>query len=709
MKKHWIINTTLVFVLLCLWANWVLGQTFPEEPAMQLGKGTIYDIAYSPDGKLLAVSGSLGVWLYETKNLTEIGLLRGHKSLVYGIAFSPDGRTLASLGISEIFLWDIEERKQKGHIEGEFTVAFSVDGKLLASGRSILGKTEKIFLWDVQTGDQVGVLKGHTDRVHSVAFSPDGKTLASGSEDKTVRLWDLQTQRQIGVLDQHTDWVYFVTFSPNANLLASIDNRDRAVHLWDVQRRELVSKLPNQGSRTKIAFSPDGKLVALEGELDTISLWDVQRQEQVAEIPLGEDHGSLRKLIFNPDGKTFASWGQDRIVRIWDVGTHKQVGLIDGYAAGIDHVFLNPEGTRVFAENQIWDVGTQKPIGSVPGVVKALSPDGSLLVLNFLRVWDVQAQRETVDFRSDSRAAVFSPDSKLLAAGGDNKIILIWDVEQKKLVARLRGHTQTVRALAFSPDGTLLASGAGDAIRLWNIPDQKQVTALEKESGAVTFSPDGTLLASVRRDEINLWDVHTKEQVGTLRFPISSPLNTCIAFSPDGNWLAGAGDGVQLWNVAKREKVATLRGHTGWIRSVSFSQNGKWLASGSRDGTVLLWEVNLPSALSVEPSGERIITLGRLKRAMLYQNYPNPFNPETWIPFQLAEAAHVRIQIYDVAGHLVRTLDLGTKLASSYLSREGAAYWDGRNDMGESVSSGVYFYTLEAGDYRRTRRMTVVR
>ena len=87
---------------------------------------------------------------------------------------------------------------------------------------------------------------------------------------------------------------------------------------------------------------------------------------------------------------------------------------------------------------------------------------------------------------------------------------------------------------------------------------------------------------------------------------------------------------------------------------------------------------------------------------------PNPFNPETWILYQLAEAAGVQICIYDVAGRLVRTLDLGTKLAGSYLSREGAAYWEGRNDMGERVSSGVYFYRLEVGDYRTTRRMSVL-
>ena len=93
----------------------------------------------------------------------------------------------------------------------------------------------------------------------------------------------------------------------------------------------------------------------------------------------------------------------------------------------------------------------------------------------------------------------------------------------------------------------------------------------------------------------------------------------------------------------------------------------------------------------------------------LLPNYPNPFNPETWIPYQLAEAAHVKIHIYDVIGDLVRTLNLGTKSAGSYLAREQAAYWDGRNDMGEVVSSGVYFYTIVVGDYQTTRRMIVAK
>ncbi|MDA1191050.1 MAG: T9SS type A sorting domain-containing protein [Candidatus Poribacteria bacterium] len=93
--------------------------------------------------------------------------------------------------------------------------------------------------------------------------------------------------------------------------------------------------------------------------------------------------------------------------------------------------------------------------------------------------------------------------------------------------------------------------------------------------------------------------------------------------------------------------------------------------------------------------------------ARLLPNYPNPFNPETWVPFELADASSVRLNIYDTAGHLVRTLDLGQQEAGYYVTREDAARWDGRNAVGESVGSGVYFAELVAGSQRSVRRLVV--
>ena len=97
----------------------------------------------------------------------------------------------------------------------------------------------------------------------------------------------------------------------------------------------------------------------------------------------------------------------------------------------------------------------------------------------------------------------------------------------------------------------------------------------------------------------------------------------------------------------------------------------------------------------------------RPAETQLLANYPNPFNPETWIPYQLAEAASVMVQIYDVCGNLVRHLDLGHQSAGIYHSRLRAVYWDGRNEFGESVASGLYFYTLTAGEFTATRKMLI--
>ena len=97
------------------------------------------------------------------------------------------------------------------------------------------------------------------------------------------------------------------------------------------------------------------------------------------------------------------------------------------------------------------------------------------------------------------------------------------------------------------------------------------------------------------------------------------------------------------------------------------------------------------------------------KETELLSNYPNPFNPETWIPYRLAEDAFVTLTIYDGSGRLVHRFDVGHQIASAYESRSKAIYWDGTNELGERVASGVYFYHLSAGDYSATRRMLIIK
>jgi WD40 repeat protein len=187
----------------------------------------------------------------------------------------------------------------------------------------------------------------------------------------------------------------------------------------------------------------------------------------------------------------------------------------------------------------------------------------------------------------------------------------------------------------------------------------------------------------------------------------------CIAFAPDGKILAsgdinGPAATVCLWDVEEQKQVALW--DTDGVQAVAFSPDGKWLAAGGEVGVVLLWEVNLPApspGKSVEPADKQLVTWGKVRKTELLQNFPNPFNPETWIPFTLSEPKHVIIRIYNPTGQLVRALDLGQKPPGLYLSREKAAYWDGRNEAGETVASDVYFYAMEAGGSIGLKKMVL--
>ena len=105
----------------------------------------------------------------------------------------------------------------------------------------------------------------------------------------------------------------------------------------------------------------------------------------------------------------------------------------------------------------------------------------------------------------------------------------------------------------------------------------------------------------------------------------------------------------------------------------------------------------------------RLDGIGKPKLTRLLQNFPNPFNPETWIPYQLEKSAEITLQIYDTTGGIVRTLDLGFKGQGFYMTRTTAAYWDGRNALGERVASGIYFYQLTTSSFQQTRRLVIVK
>jgi serine/threonine protein kinase/Tol biopolymer transport system component len=292
--------------------------------------------------------------------------------------------------------------REKGGNAGEvYSVAFSPDGKTLASG----SRDQTIKLWGVSTGKCTTSLTGHTRVVHSVAFSPDGKTLASGSRDQTIKLWDVSTGKCTATLTGHTESVYSVAFSPDGKTLASCSG-DQTIKLWGVSTGECTASLTGHTASVRsVTFSPDGKTLASGSGDQTIKLWGVSTGECTA--TLTGHTATVYSVAFSPDGKTLASGSWPPAIKLWEVSTGKNTSTLTGHTKVVHSVAFSPDGKTLASCSgdqtiQLWDVSTGKCTATLTGHTEsvysvAFSPDGKTLALassdSTVRIWDVSGFR----------------------------------------------------------------------------------------------------------------------------------------------------------------------------------------------------------------------------------------------------------------------------------------------------------------------------
>ncbi|MGB7925125.1 MAG: TIR domain-containing protein [Pyrinomonadaceae bacterium] len=597
-------------------------------------RNTVYSLAFSADSKILASGG----FNYEMEATGEIYLwdvvtrkplaepLRGHTGIVRSLAFSPDGRTLASgngrytkdgVTVTVIF-WDVAARRPfgqplVGHRDSISCLAFSPDGRVLASGSA----DKTVRLWDVAARrplDGFEMLYTYTTEPHKseildVQFTRDGKTLISvdaGSPDvgshvlaRTVEFSPAGSNKlalvksaQAKAITTYFHQVQSVTINPETfkwaasggcwRVGANNDCFEGEASIWDINARLPIAHRVWEGPVQKvnrIAFSPDGKLMATGGCGDFLTLGGPQEECLRGEVELWDTTSfqivgrltdtpyEITSLAYSPDGKTLAASSCAKIeksdtgkqcrqdeIRLWNLDTGQLVSQpLTGHGAFIKMLAFSPDGKILASDSGdtiiLWDTSSRQMLGKIRSGHQFESASQSIVSVQTI---------------------AFSPDGKTLVSGGCGKLersasepnhfcdrgeLRFWDVKAGQMIgAPLAAHADQIISVAFSPDGKMLASAASsydDTIQLWDVATRKTtgraLTGYDTDMVKMIFSPDGktlvtasTMQAENKTYNIFLWDMDKRQLIGQ---PITAHTFNLddIAFSPDGRVLASAG------------------------------------------------------------------------------------------------------------------------------------------------------------------------
>ncbi len=547
----------------------------------------------------------------------ELVVQSGHAHAVASVAFSPDGKILASGSYDNtIKLWDVASGKElrtlSGHSSIVKMVAFSPDGHILASGSSI----DTIKLWNVESGKELRTLKGDFWHVHPALFSPDGKMLAFRSSDQTIRLWDVASGKELRTLSGHSKSISSIAFSPDGETLAT-GSGDSTIKLWEVESGKELRTLLSHASVSSVSFSLNGKTLASGSTDGSIKLWDVEREKE-----LGTLKGHMYRvdfISFSPDGKILASISNDTTYKLWDIESRKELKTFKGYSHSVSPKAFSPSAKILASVSSVsdgviklWDINSDKELRTLSGhsvdiTSASFTLDGKTLAFgsrdNMVRLWDIENSKDLRALPGHSShvfSVSLSTDGKTLASGSDDNTVKLWDVKSGKELRTVSGHFDSVMSVAFSPDGKILASGSDDnRVRLWDVESGKALGMfLGGSFSSLSFSPDGKILASADfGGRIVLWDVENGKELKFLYEDFASTKS--VSFSPDGKTLAvSSGASINLWDVESgKERRPYL--YSPDVYSVSFSPDGKILAAGSRHGTIGLWEVESGKELRI--------------------------------------------------------------------------------------------------------------
>jgi WD40 repeat protein len=532
---------------------------------------------------------------------------------LHAVAFSPDGRVLATAQHEKAAcMWDVPgwERTCLSTASPVNGVAFNPGGSMLAGGC----QDGDVVVWDTRTRRRMAELPGGPDPVNDVAFSPDGRTLATAGMDGAVILWDTRTFQKIKELKVNRVPVNDVAFSPDGRTLATAT--ESGLGLWDLDSYSQRLPAGYTSPVRAVAFSPSGNRLATGSDTGAVRIWDM---ESLTPIAAATGHREeIRTVVFSPDGRMLATGGRDASVRLWnatlETNSIAQMTSLAGPTGTVRGVAFSPDGHTLASAGSDGAVG----LWSVSGIQDDRLPD----------VWN---------------AAVFGPGGRLATTGRDHTP-LWWDaagdddfvpLPGTRSVEVASGLPHQAQAVAFTSRDLLVIAGMDGNLELRDTATLRVVKGfpLQPGPGAINAiavhegkTPHGDKDLSSNPDNDGAGRPHpcdvegtisaaTGGEDGVLRMSkISSTSRTpcgltqifysrgpavsiqAVAFDAGGTKLAsGSDDGtVMLWDVAQRQEPARLEtppGNAGPVVAVSFSHDGTMLAGVSTDGMIRLWDV----------------------------------------------------------------------------------------------------------------------
>ncbi len=538
----------------------------PESAIARIGKGSLGQIHFSPDGSKLAVSTSIGIWFHDPQTGEELELLqRPNITYPFSFAFSPDGNR----------------------------IGIGVRGKKRNASES---SRYSIEVWDATTGEAKEMRLGHLHKVRSIVFSPEGNYVASvGGFNNTARLWNTQTGKNISIKRMHAKGINLVVSSLDGPTFATV-GYDNVAYLWDGKTGNHKTTLTGHAKQVScIAYSPDGKTIATGSKDGTIRLWDATTGNH--KTTLASNKESVNTVTFSPDGKTIVSGTGNGDVQLWDIRTGKLKTTLTGHTESVKSIAYAPDGKTIASVSRdktvrLWDAATGKTKSILTGYMNlktaAYSPDGNTIVTGNhdgkVQVWNAQTAKIENTFTGKNYGIIFgvtySPDGNTIAVVSSyNDRVLLLDAKTGKHKATLehfglidtiflilQNREYDIYSIAYSPDGNSIVTG-GDyytvekgTVYLWNARTGKRKRVIFKGPGAVytvVFSKDGKRIIATGdwQNKTRVWDVKTGKELTPTPADIPGGSKRLL-HSPDGTTTAQVS---QNGTVLIRKRKTTLK------------------------------------------------------------------------------------------------------------------------------------------------------